>query len=35
MRPLHVHAGLATAAKKWVYAHVDSDVPWLRVTTPA
>jgi hypothetical protein len=25
---------LRTAAKKWVYAQADSDVPWLRVTTP-
>ncbi len=25
---------LRTPAKKWVYAHVDSDVPWLRVLTP-
>jgi hypothetical protein len=25
---------LRTAAKKWVYAHVESDVPWLRVQTP-
>jgi hypothetical protein len=24
---------LHTTAKKWVYAQVDSDVPWLRVTT--
>src|SRR5262249_15374481 len=26
---------LWTQAKKWVYADVDSDVPWLRITTPA
>jgi hypothetical protein len=26
---------LRTAAKKWVYAHVDSDKPWLKVTTPS
>jgi hypothetical protein len=26
---------LRTAVKKWVYAHVDSDVPWLKVTTPS
>jgi hypothetical protein len=26
---------LRTPAKKWVYAHADSDVPWLRVTTPS
>jgi hypothetical protein len=26
---------LRTPSRKWVYAHVDSDVPWLRVTTPA
>jgi hypothetical protein len=26
---------LRTPSKKWVYAEVDSDVPWLRVTTPA
>lgn len=26
--------GLRTSAKKWVYAQVTSDVPWLRVTTP-
>jgi hypothetical protein len=25
---------LRTPAKKWVYANVDSDAPWLRVTTP-
>lgn len=25
---------LRTAAKKWVYASVESDVPWLRVLTP-
>jgi hypothetical protein len=25
---------LRTPAKKWVYAQVDSDAPWLRVTTP-
>src|SRR5947207_8183668 len=28
------HVILRTAARKWVYAQVDSDVPWLRVTTP-
>jgi hypothetical protein len=26
---------LRTASKKWVYANIDSDAPWLRVTTPA
>ncbi|MHB1424031.1 MAG: hypothetical protein ACYC3I_12715 [Gemmataceae bacterium] len=26
---------LRTSAKKWVYAQIDSDKPWLRVTTPA
>jgi hypothetical protein len=26
---------LRTTAKKWVYAQVDSDVPWLKVTTPS
>lgn len=26
---------LRTTNKKWVYAHVTSDVPWLRVTTPS
>jgi hypothetical protein len=26
---------LRTAAKKWVYAQVESDAPWLQVTTPA
>src|SRR5205807_1652234 len=26
---------LQTAAKKWVYGQVESDVPWLRVTTPS
>ena len=26
---------LQTPAKKWVYGHVDSDAPWLRVLTPA
>src|SRR5262249_48563113 len=25
---------LRTTSKKWVYAQVDSDVPWLRVLTP-
>jgi len=25
---------LGTSVKKWVYALADSDVPWLRVTTP-
>jgi hypothetical protein len=25
---------LSTSVKKWVYAQVDSDAPWLRVTTP-
>jgi hypothetical protein len=25
---------LQTSAKKWVYAQVESDAPWLRVTTP-
>jgi hypothetical protein len=25
---------LRTAAKKWIYAQADSDVPWLRVLTP-
>jgi hypothetical protein len=25
---------LQTAAKKWVYANVESDAPWLRVLTP-
>lgn len=25
---------LRTSVKKWVYAQVDSDVPWLRVLTP-
>jgi hypothetical protein len=25
---------LRTPVKKWVYAQVDADVPWLRVTTP-
>ncbi len=25
---------LTTGAKKWVYAHAESDVPWLRVTSP-
>jgi hypothetical protein len=25
---------LRTGSKKWVYAQVDSDVPWLRVLTP-
>jgi hypothetical protein len=25
---------LRTAAKKWVYAQADSDVPWLKVLTP-
>jgi hypothetical protein len=24
-----------TTARKWVYAQADSDVPWLRVTTPS
>ncbi len=26
---------LRTAAKKWVYAHADSEASWLRVTTPS
>jgi hypothetical protein len=26
---------LRTTAKKWVYAQADSDVPWLRITTPS
>jgi hypothetical protein len=26
---------IRTAARKWVYAEVASDVPWLRVTTPS
>jgi hypothetical protein len=26
---------LQTPAKKWVYGHVDSDAPWLKVLTPA
>jgi hypothetical protein len=26
---------LRSAARKWVYAQADSDVPWLRVTTPS
>jgi hypothetical protein len=26
---------LRTAARKWVYGHADSDVPWLRMLTPA
>lgn len=26
---------LRTPAKKWVYAQIDGDVPWLRVTTPS
>jgi hypothetical protein len=25
---------LSTTARKWVYAHLESDVPWLRVLTP-
>src|SRR5437763_17155006 len=25
---------LRTSVKKWVYAQVDSNVPWLRVLTP-
>ena len=25
---------IRTAAKKWVYANVDSDAPWLRILTP-
>jgi hypothetical protein len=25
---------LRTPAKKWVYAHISSNAPWLRVTTP-
>jgi hypothetical protein len=37
-RPAEAVAGrllLRTPSKKWVYAQVDSDAPWLRVTTPA
>ena len=26
---------LRTPARKWVYAFVDSDVPWLRILTPS
>jgi hypothetical protein len=26
---------LSTPAKKWVYAQADSDMPWLRIVTPA
>jgi hypothetical protein len=42
MRFLCVHPEVAdgkitlrTAAKKWVYAQADSDVPWLKILTPA
>jgi hypothetical protein len=31
----HSRVMLRTNAKKWVYAQVDSDKPWLRVTTPS
>jgi hypothetical protein len=30
----HGEAQLVAAVKKWVYARADSNVPWLRVTTP-
>jgi hypothetical protein len=26
---------ITTTSKKWVYAHAESDVPWLKVTTPS
>jgi hypothetical protein len=28
------HVTLATQVRKWVYAEIDSDAPWLRITTP-
>jgi hypothetical protein len=31
----HGQVTLRTPTRKWVYATVDSDVPWLKVTTPA
>jgi hypothetical protein len=32
--PVSGQITLRTEAKKWVYARVESDAPWLRVTTP-
>ncbi|MCI0461717.1 MAG: hypothetical protein L0Z62_32600 [Gemmataceae bacterium] len=32
--PLRSQVLLFTASKKWVYANVESDAPWLRVLTP-
>jgi hypothetical protein len=37
-RPPEVLQGqvtLSTSVKKWVYAQIESDAPWLRITTPA
>jgi hypothetical protein len=33
--PVRSQVTLQTDAKKWVYANVESDAPWLRVLTPA
>ncbi len=33
--PARGQVTLRTNAKKWVYAQVDADVPWLKITTPA
>jgi hypothetical protein len=33
-QPIRGQVTLKTPAKKWVYANVESDVPWLRVLTP-
>ena len=32
--PLRREVTLSTASKKWVYANVESDEPWLKVLTP-
>src|SRR5262249_2374297 len=32
--PVKGQVTLRTDVKKWVYAQVDSDAPWLKVTTP-
>jgi hypothetical protein len=34
-QPIPGKLTLRTSARKWVYAEVTSDAPWLRVTTPA
>jgi hypothetical protein len=34
-QPVRGQLALRTLAKKWVYGNVTSDVPWLRILTPA